>query len=95
MAHVSIGSYVDIGQDVKFVCASHEIGGMEPRAGKQIYLDITVEDYCWIGTGSIILPGVTIKQGCINGASAVVTKDTEPNYVYVGCPAHRICKIEN
>ena len=44
----------------------------------------------WLGLGSIILPGVTVAEGCVIGAGAVVTKDTEPHGFYTGVPAVRI-----
>jgi acetyltransferase-like isoleucine patch superfamily enzyme len=40
-----------------------------------------------IGTNAIILPGVTLGEGAIVGAGAVVTKDVEPYTVVVGVPA--------
>lgn len=44
----------------------------------------------WIGYGSTILSGVTIGEGCIIAAGSVVTKDTEPYYIYAGVPAKKI-----
>ena len=41
----------------------------------------------WIGTKAVIRDGVTIGHGCVIGAGAVVTKDTEPYGIYVGVPA--------
>jgi acetyltransferase-like isoleucine patch superfamily enzyme len=41
----------------------------------------------WIGTHAVILPGVTIGDGAIIGAGAVVTKDVAPRAVVVGVPA--------
>ena len=41
----------------------------------------------WIGTKAIIRDGVTVGHGCVIGAGAVVTKDTEPYGIYVGVPA--------
>ena len=41
----------------------------------------------WIGTHAVILPGVTIGDGAIIGAGAVVTKDVAPRTVVVGIPA--------
>lgn len=55
-----------------------------------IGLPIIIEDGCWIGANVVIMPGVTIKKGCVIGATALVTKDTEPNGLYVGKPAHKI-----
>ena len=48
---------------------------------------ITIEEDCWIGAGCILLPGITIRRGSIIGAGSVVTKDTLPYSVMVGCPA--------
>lgn len=40
-----------------------------------------------IGTGAVILGGVTIGEGALVGAGAVVTKDVAPRTVVAGCPA--------
>lgn len=40
-----------------------------------------------IGTNAVILPGVTVGQGSIVGAGAVVTKDVPPFAVVAGVPA--------
>ena len=44
----------------------------------------------WIGAKTTILLGRTIASGCVIGANAVVTKDTEMNKVYAGVPARAI-----
>lgn len=48
---------------------------------------ITVEEDCWVGAGSILLPGCTLGRGCIVGAGSVVTKDIPPYAVVAGAPA--------
>ena len=40
--------------------------------------DITVEADAWIGTGSVILPDVTIGEGAVVGANSVVTESVPP-----------------
>jgi len=40
-----------------------------------------------IGTGSILLPGVTVHEGAMIGAGAVVIDDVPPNSLAVGVPA--------
>lgn len=40
-----------------------------------------------IGMGSILLPGVTVHEGAVVGAGAVVTKDVPPYSLAVGVPA--------
>jgi acetyltransferase-like isoleucine patch superfamily enzyme len=49
-----------------------------------------IEDDVWIGLGSIILSGVTIRIGSIIAAGSVVTKDVEPYSIYAGNPAKKI-----
>ena len=53
---------------------------------------VRIGDGCWLGAaaGVIVLPGVTIGPGCLISAGPVVTKDTEPNGIYVGIPARRV-----
>ena len=39
------------------------------------------------------MPGVTISKGCVIGAGALVKESTEPNGLYVGCPAKRVKEL--
>jgi acetyltransferase-like isoleucine patch superfamily enzyme len=48
---------------------------------------VKVEAWADIGTGAILLPGVTIGKGSIVGAGAVVTRDVAPFSVVAGVPA--------
>ncbi len=48
---------------------------------------IVIEDNCWLGYGVKVLDGVTIGEGSVIGAGAVVTKDIPPYSVAVGVPA--------
>jgi len=51
---------------------------------------VVIEDDVWIGTGAIILKGVTIGRGSIVAAGAVVTKDVQPYSIIGGVPAKLI-----
>ena len=53
---------------------------------------ILIHDNVWIATGAIILPGVTIGEGAVIAAGAVVTKDVEPWTVVGGNPSKLIKK---
>ena len=44
----------------------------------------------WIGAKATILCGVTIEKGCVIGANAVVTKNTNSETIYAGVPARVI-----
>jgi acetyltransferase-like isoleucine patch superfamily enzyme len=54
---------------------------------------IRIHDGAWIGFNAIILKGVTIGQGAIVGAGAVVTKDVPPWTIVGGNPAKVIRTI--
>ena len=46
-----------------------------------------IEDYAWIATSAMILPGVKIGQGAVVGAGALVAKDVPPFGIAAGNPA--------
>lgn len=41
----------------------------------------------WLGTGAVVLRGVTIGDGAVVGANAVVTRDVPPYAIVAGTPA--------
>ncbi|WP_275260990.1 acyltransferase [Nitrosococcus halophilus] len=51
---------------------------------------IRIGDNVWIGTGAILLDGVTVGTGAVIGAGAVVTRDIPENVIAVGVPARVI-----
>lgn len=61
----------------------------EDRLGAPIIL----EDNVWIGTRAIILKGVTIGEGAVIGAGAVVTRSIPSTTLAVGVPAKVIRQI--
>jgi dTDP-4-amino-4,6-dideoxy-D-glucose acyltransferase len=51
---------------------------------------VIVSRHVVVGTGSVILPGVHIAEGCAVGALSLVNHSTEPFGIYVGSPAQRV-----
>ena len=51
-----------------------------------------IEDYAWICSRSILLPGIHIGKGAVVASGAVVTKDVEPYTIVAGVPAKPIGK---
>lgn len=89
-APIRIGNGCDVAMEVMFCTSSHEPGPPTKRAGAAYNDPIVVEDGCWLGTRSVVLPGVTIGEGCVIGSGAVVRADCEPHGFYAGVPARRI-----
>jgi len=86
---VCIGDRVSINDDVKILSASHDV--TDPRWTMN-YGDIRIDDYAWIATGAILLPGVHIGRGAVVGAGAVVSRDVPEFAVAVGNPAKIMTK---
>lgn len=51
---------------------------------------VIIGDECWLGARVIIVPGVTIGEGCVIAAGAVVSKDMPPYHVVAGNPARAV-----
>lgn len=51
---------------------------------------VEIGRHCIVGTSSIIFPGVVLAEGTSVGALSVVTRSTEPWFIYVGNPAKRL-----
>ena len=56
---------------------------------------IHIEGKVWLGSNVTVLPGVTIGEGAIVAAGAVVTKDVESNTIVGGVPAKIIKRISD
>ena len=59
-----------------------------------IFGKIVIEDWAYIGAWSHIMAGVTIGEGALVAAGAVVTKSVPPHTVVGGNPARYICTTE-
>jgi acetyltransferase-like isoleucine patch superfamily enzyme len=55
---------------------------------------ITIKDNCFIGTNTIILPGIKVGPNSIIGAGSIVTKDVPPNSIFAGNPAKLIYSLD-
>ena len=85
-----------MGPDVLILNSNHLYQNPNILIRKQgiVYARVVIEDDVWIGTRSIILPGVTIGKGSVIAAGSVVTKDVPPYNLVGGIPAKIIKKRE-
>ena len=91
-ADVVLGSRVDIAPGVMVLTGSHEIDRRpnEHAAGRGTAASVTIGDGCWLCARAIILPGVTVGEGAVVAAGAVVTCDVPPFSLVAGVPAKRV-----
>jgi acetyltransferase-like isoleucine patch superfamily enzyme len=61
----------------------------DPEFGVQC-APIVIGDYAWVSSRASVLPGVTIGEGAVVAAHAVVTKNVEPYTIVGGVPAKKI-----
>jgi maltose O-acetyltransferase len=85
--HIRIGHDVSIGPNASILTLGHDPQSpdLADRGG-----DVLIGDRVWIGYGAIILPGITLGEGSVVGAGAVVTKDVAPFTIVAGNPARKI-----
>jgi acetyltransferase-like isoleucine patch superfamily enzyme len=79
-----------MGPDVVMMSSSHAFEHLDVPVNQQGSLPrqrITIGNDVWIGTRSIVLPGVTIGDKAVIGAGSVVTKDVPAYAIVAGNPA--------
>ncbi len=89
MDDLTVGDDVAIAYRVALVMGSHDVfsPGFEGITGP-----ITIEDHVFVGTGAIVLLGVTLGEGCVVTAGSVVTKSVPPYAIVRGNPAQVMAK---
>jgi len=91
-AEIKIGDNVLIGDQVTILTVNHGTKRDQLiRSQQNEYNQVIIGNDVWLGTKSIILPGVNIGNGAVIAAGAVVTKNV-PEYALVGGVPARIIK---
>lgn len=89
-APIEIGDDLQMGPAVQLYTATHPLDRSTRAAGLEYARPIRIGSRVWIGGGAIVLPGVTLGDGCVVGAGAVVTRDLPAGSLAVGNPARII-----
>lgn len=89
-APVSIGDHTMLGPGVHIYCADHHRDVAKRRQGIERGLPVTIGCDVWVGGGAILLPGVTVGDGAIVAAGAVVSRDVPAGTRVAGVPARRL-----
>lgn len=90
---LSIGNDVMMAPNVSIVTQNHKISDLTVPMRLQTAPKekVTIGNDVWIGASVIILPGVTVGNGCVLAGGAVVTKNV-PDYAIVGGNPARVIK---
>lgn len=86
---VKIGERVCINDGVIILTASHNL---KDPLWRHVKAPIIIEDYAWVATNAIILPGVRIGKGAVVGAGAVVSRNVNAYEIVAGNPARPLEK---
>lgn len=91
---IEIGNDVTISNNVKFITHDNSVIKM-CNEYTDLFGKIKIGDNCFIGYGSLIMPGVIIADNVIIGAGSVVTKSIKDNNVIIaGNPASIISTFD-
>ncbi|CAK9073414.1 Streptogramin A acetyltransferase (Virginiamycin acetyltransferase D) (Vat(D)) [Durusdinium trenchii] len=87
-----VGAHVHMGEDVTVITDNHNYKYPDalPYDRTRISEDVTIGNCVWIGDRVLIMPGVTVGEGAILAAGAVVTRDVPPLKIVGGNPAKEI-----
>lgn len=85
--HIKTGDDVSMGPEAVILTLGHDPQSPEfaDRGG-----DVNIGNRVWIGCRAMIMPGVSIGEGAVVAAGAVVTKNVEPFAIVAGVPARKI-----
>ena len=85
--NITTGDNVSMGPEATILTLGHDPQSPECEDNGG---DVVIGDRVWIGYRALIMPGVTIGEGAVVAAGAVVTKDVEPFTIVGGVPAKKI-----
>jgi acetyltransferase-like isoleucine patch superfamily enzyme len=92
-----LDDFVTLAYGVKVFSQSDDYSGetmtnsLVPRKYKrETFERVHIQKQCIVGAGAVILPGVTLTEGCSVGAMSLILKSTIPWGIYAGNPARRI-----
>lgn len=90
---VTIGDNVFIGPNVSIYTITHALDIPQRNAGMMQARPVTIGDNVWICGNCVILPGVTIGDGCVIGAGSVVVHYIPPLTLAIGNPCRPLRPI--
>ena len=93
-ALVRIGSRALIGPSCYIGTGNHSMNHLDRRRPDGTARPVEIGEDTWLGAGVIVLGGVTIGEGAVVAAGAVVNRDVAPFTLVGGVPAKFIRKLD-
>jgi maltose O-acetyltransferase len=90
---ITIGDYSQFGSGVQILTPLHPLNAALRRK-QENGAPVTIGSDVWVGSGAIILPGVTIGSRTVIGAGSVVTRSLPENVLAVGNPCRIVREID-
>lgn len=91
---VTIGADTIIAAHVQITTSTHNYLHIPYRL-ERINKPVTIGKNVWIGSGAIVMPGVSIGDNSVVGAGSVVTKNIPENCLVYGVPARVVKKLDH
>ncbi len=82
---IEIGDNVLIGQQVVIATLNHDL--LPEKRANMLPAPVKIGNGVWVGAHATILSGVTVGDGAVIAAGAVVTRDVPPKAIVAGVPA--------
>lgn len=84
---IIIGDHVVVSQRSYLCTGSHDPSS---RTFSIYAKPIVVKEGAWVATDVFVGPGVTVGRNALIGARSSLFSDAEPDFLYVGSPAHKM-----
>jgi maltose O-acetyltransferase len=89
---ITVGDYCQFGSGVQILTPLHPLDA-ELRRKQEFGAPVTIGSDVWVGSGSLILPGVTIGPRTVVGAGSVVSRSLPSDVLAVGNPCRAIRNV--
>ena len=88
VGRITLGRHALLGPEVFITASNYQTEpGIPVMDQPKLERDVVVGDDVWLGARVVVVPGVEIGDGCIVGASSVVTRSIPAGSIAVGNPA--------
>jgi maltose O-acetyltransferase len=92
VAATELGENCQVGTGVQILTADHPRDPALRRPAYESGVPVRIGHNAWIGSGAMILPGVSIGDDAIVGAGSVVTRNVAPGATVAGNPARDLSR---